>query len=223
MKAWNEMALTNPKLKEEFDRQGVKFLSTFGYPTTFISRKPLAELSDFKGLKLRAVGATAKWVSSVGATAIPLTFYEVTEGLARGVIDGTMGYLYVHVPYKFHDFCKNFTATPVSNNLIVNTWMNLDTWNKLPPDIQKIVEETWREYYPKAIAKHAGEEISKQFKTLRDSGVKIIELSPTQYAKWRESAAFLVDDYVAKVAKLGVDGKKIIEEFEKLYKKYEKK
>lgn len=223
MRAWNEMALTHPKLKEEIEKQGVKFLSTFGYPTTFMCRKPLANLEDFKGLKLRAVGATAKWVSSVGATAVPLTFYEVTEGLARGVVDGTMGYLYVHVPYKFHDFCKFFTATPVSNCLIVNTWMNLDVWNRLSPEVQKIYEETWREYYPKAIAKHASEEIAGQMKTLKDSGVKIIELTPEQYAKWKGSAAFLVDDYAGKVQKLGVDGRKIVEQFETLYKKYEKK
>jgi TRAP-type transport system periplasmic protein len=223
MKAWNEMALTHPKLKEEIDKQGVKFLGTFGYPTTFMSKKSLTELSDFKGMKLRAVGATAKWLSSIGATAIPLTFYEVTEGLARGVIDGTMGYLYAHVPYKFHDFCKFFTATPVANTLIVNTSMNLETWKKLPPDIQKIYEETWREYYPKAVVRHTDEETSKQLKALRDSGVKITNLTPVQYAKWKESANTLDDDYVAKMKKIGVDGRKIIEEFERLYKKYEKK
>jgi TRAP-type C4-dicarboxylate transport system substrate-binding protein len=223
MKAWNEMALTNPLLKAEFDKQGVKFLSTFGYPTTLISKKPLDDLGDFKGLKFRAVGATAKWMGSLGATAVPMTFYEVTEGLARGVIDGTVGYLYVHVPYKFHDFCKFFTLTPLANTLIVNTWMNLDVWNKFPPDVQKIYEETWRDYYPKAIAKHCEQEISKQLKALRDGGVKIIELPPAQYNKWKESANFLVTDYLAKMSKMGVDGKKIIDDFERLYKKYEKK
>ncbi|MBI4766977.1 MAG: TRAP transporter substrate-binding protein DctP [Deltaproteobacteria bacterium] len=223
MKAWNEMARTHPKLKEEIDRQGVKFLGTFGYPTTFICKKPLAELSDFKGLKLRAVGPTAKWLSSIGATAVPLTFYEVTEGLARGVIEGTMGYLYVHVPYKFHDFCKFFTATPVANALIFNTWMNLEAWKRLPPDIQKIYEEAWRDYFPEAVLKHTDNETAKQIKALRDGGVKITNLTPAQYARWKESASNLDDEYVEKMKKIGVDGRKIIADFERLYKKYEKK
>ena len=39
----------------------------------------------------------------------------------------------------------------------------------------------------------------------------------------RNRPAFLVTEYVAKMSKMGVDGKKIIEDFERLYKKYEKK
>ncbi len=223
MKAWNELAATNPKLKEELEKQGLKFLSSFGYPSTIICKKPLAEPGDFKGLRIRAVGPTAKWVSALGATAVPLTFYEVTEGLARGVVDGTVGYLYVHFAYKFHDYCKFLTYTPIANTLIFDTWFNLDTWKKLPPDIQKIYEETWREYYPQAVLKHCDEEISKLLKTFKDSGGKIVELTPEQYAKWKKSAAFLVDEYSTKMNSIGVDGVKIIDEFEKLYKKYERK
>jgi len=223
MKAWNEMALTNPKLKEELEKQGLKFLASFGYPSTIICRKPLAELGDFKGMRIRAVGPTAKWVSAVGATAVPLTFYEVTEALARGVVDGTVGYLYVHFSYKFHDYCKFLTYTPIANTLIFDTWINPDTWKKLPPDIQKIYEETWREFYPKAVIKHCDEEISKLLKLFKDSGGNIIELTPDQYAKWKGSAAFLVDEYTKKMSSLGIDGSKIIQEFENLYKKHERK
>lgn len=223
IKAWNEMAVANLKLKEELDKQGLKFLTAFGYPSTLICKKPLAELADFKGLKIRAVGPTAKWVSAVGATPVPLTFYEVTEGLARGVVDGTVGYLYVHFTYKFHDYCKFLTYTPIANTLIFDTWINIDTWKKLPPDIQKIYEETWREFYPKAVIKHCDEEISTLLKVFKDAGGKLVELTPDQYAKWREATAFLKDDYIKKVEKMGVDGNKIIEEFEKLYKKYERK
>ena len=49
MKAWNEMALTNPQLKEEFDKQGVKFLATFGYPTTLIAKNPWPNWRILKG------------------------------------------------------------------------------------------------------------------------------------------------------------------------------
>jgi len=223
MQAWNEMAVTNPKLKEEFDKQGIKFLTSFGYPSTIICKKALAEPGDFKGLKIRAVGPTARWVSAMGATPVPLTFYEVTEGLARGVVDGTVGYLYVHFTYKFHDYCKFLTATPIANTLIFDTWINLDTWKKLPPDVQKIYEETWREFYPKAVIKHADEEISKLLQIFKDAGGKIVELTPEQLAKWKKAAAFLVDDYAKKMSSAGMDGPKLIEEFEKLYKKYERK
>lgn len=75
IKAWNELASTNPKLKEELEKQGIKFLTSFGYPSTIISKKPLADPGDFKGLKIRAVGPTARWVSAMGATPVPLNLF----------------------------------------------------------------------------------------------------------------------------------------------------
>ena len=223
IKAWNEMAITNPRLKEEFDKQGVKFLATYGYPTTLICKKPLVELEDFKGLRIRATSAIAKWVSSLKGVAVPMTFYEVTEALSRGILDGTVGYLYTHYAYKHSDYCKFFTATPIAGQMISNTSINLGTWSKLPPDIQKIYEETWRDYFPMAAAKYSDEEAALHLKNLQNSGVKIIELNSAQYGRWKYSSLFLVDEYYKEMTKIGVDGKKTLEEYEKLYRKYERK
>lgn len=223
IKAWNEMATSHPKLKEELEKQGMKFLTSFGYPSTIISRKPLANPGDFKGQKIRAVGPTAKWVSAMGASAVPLTFYEVTEGLARGVVDGTVGYLYVHFSYKFHDYCKYLTITPIANTLIFDIWINLDTWKKLPLEIQKIYEETWHEFFPQQVIKYTDKEVSILLKTFQDAGGKLVELTPEQYGQWKKAASFLKDEYVKKVNSLGVDGRKIIEDFEKLYQKHARK
>lgn len=223
MKAWQEMAETDPVLKEELKKTGVKHLGFYGYPSTFMSKKPLAKLEDFKGMRVRAVGTTARWVSSLGGTAVPLTFYEVTEALARGTVDGTLGYLYAHYGFKFHDYCKFFTATPVANTCILNTFINLNTWNKLPPDIQKIYEETWRDLYPKLCAKYNDEEEAMQVKAFKDAGVKTIELPAAEYDRWKESAKSLFDAYYEKMTKAGVDGKKNVMEYERLYKKYERK
>jgi TRAP-type C4-dicarboxylate transport system substrate-binding protein len=223
MKGWEEMAKTDPVLQEELRKTGVKHLAFYGYPSTFMTRKPLAKLEDFKGVRMRSVGATAKWVSSVGGTAVPLTFYEVTEALARGTVDGTLGYLYAHYAYKFHDYCKYFLATPVANTCIINVFMNLNTWNKLPGDIQKIYEEAFQDLYPRLCAKYNDEDAAKELKAFKDVGVTTIELTPAEYNRWKESAKPLFDAYYEKVGKMGVDGKKIVADYEKLYKKHERK
>ena len=223
MKAWQEMADTNPKLKEELKRTGVKHLGYYGYPNTFISKKPLAKIEDFKGMRVRSVGSSAKWVSIVGGTAVPLTFYEVTEALARGTVDGTIGYLYAHHGMKFHHYCKFFTVTPVANTCILNTFMNWDAWNKMPPDIQKIYDQAWSDLYPKLCVKYTDEESAMQLKDFKDAGVKNIELTPAEYNRWKEAAKTLFDEYYEKMAKRGVDGKQIVAEYEKLYQKLERK
>ena len=223
MKDWKEMADTNTVLKEELNRTGVKHLGFYGYPSTFIRKKPLAKIEDFKGMRVRSVGATAKWVSIVGGTAVPLTFYEVTEALARGTVDGTLGYLYAHYGFKFHHYCKFFTATPVANTCILNTFMNWDTWNRMPPDIQKIYDQAWRDLYPKLCVKYNDEEVAVELKAFKDAGVTTLELTPAEYNRWKEAAKTLFDDYYEKMSKRGVDGKQIVAEYEKIYQKLERK
>ena len=208
-KAWTEMAETNPLLKEEIDKLGLIWLGMYGYPTTLMTIPPVAKLEDLKGVRMRAVGATAKWMAEIGATAVPMTFYEIPEGLARGVIDGTEGYVYAHYAWKYYEYCKFLTITPIANRLILNSWLNVDTYNKLPPlPSGKFI---WGEFN------------ELQLKAFKDAGLEFIELTPDEFARWKDSFAFVIDGYYEKMDKIGVDGRKIIAQYEELYKKYERK
>lgn len=139
------------------------------------------------------------------------------------MVDGTIGYLYVHFSYKFHDYCKYLTITPIANTLIFDIWINLDTWKRLPADIQKIYEETWQEFFPQVVVKYTDQEVSTLLKTFHDTGGKLVELTPDQYSQWKMRASFLRDEYIKKVSSMGVDGQKLIADFEKLYQKHARK
>jgi TRAP-type C4-dicarboxylate transport system substrate-binding protein len=215
LKAWNELARTDFHLKEEFDRQGMKFLGTFSYPSVLISRKPLSEPKNLHGMKLRATGQAAKWVVSLGGTVVPIVNYSVTEALRERIIDGVMGYPYVLHKYGSQDYCKFLVQTPLTNSIIYDTWMNLDSWRRIPRDLQKIYEETWREIYPRMAMEYGRAELAKLEKAFKDSGVKLLDFTSGQYGKWKASSAFLAKRYMEKMDKLGVDGKKIIDQFEK--------
>jgi TRAP-type C4-dicarboxylate transport system substrate-binding protein len=131
-------------------------------------------------------------------------------------------FYYVLYKYGSQDHCKFFVRTPLANSVIYDTWMNLDTWRKIPTDLQKIYEETWRETYPRMAVQYGREEVAKLERAFKNSGVKLLALTRDQYRKWKASSAFLANRYIEKTARMGVDGKKIIEEFEKLYRKHEK-
>jgi TRAP-type C4-dicarboxylate transport system substrate-binding protein len=219
LKAWNELAFTNSQLKEEFDRQGMKFLGAFSYPSILITRKPLAEPENLRGMKFRAMGHAAKWVVSLGGTVVPIINYEVKDALREGIIDGILGYPYVLHDYHSQVYCKFLIRAPLSNAVIYDTWVNLDTWRKIPADLRKIYEEIWRETYPQIAIEYARAEVAGLEKAFKDSGVRFLDFTDGQYGKWKASSTFLADQYMEKMVKMGVDGKKIIDQFEKLYKK----
>ena len=221
LKAWNELAFTNSQLRQEFDCQGMKFLGTFSYPSALISRKPLSEPKNLYGLKLRATGPAAKWVVSLGGTVVPIVNYSVGEALQERIIDGIIGYPYVLYKYHSQDHCKILIHTPMANSVIYDTWMNLGAWRRIPGDLQKVYEETCRETYPRMAIQCGRAEVAKLERAFKDSGVRFLDLTPGQYGKWKGSSVFLAKNYIKKMARMGVDGKKIIAQFEKLYRKYQ--
>jgi len=162
-------------------------------------------------------------VVSLGGTVVPIMDYAVTEALKEGIIDGIVGYPYVLYNYRSQDHCKFLVRTPMANSIIYDIWINLVTWRKIPADLQKIYEEAWRETYPRIAIEYSRAEVAGLEKAFKDAGVRFLDLRDGQYGKWKASSAFLADQYMKKMAKMGVDGKKIIEQFEKLYKKNQRK
>ena len=223
IRACNELYEKNPILKKEFDDQEVKLLSTSALtPTIIISNRALRDPADFKGLRIRSLGTVAKWVASLGAAPNPMSFYEVTEALARGVLDATQSYVYATHAYKFYEHCKFLPLNGI-NHIFIEYWINPDTLKKMPPDVQKIYIDTWRTFYVDRCVKYHDEEYELQIADFKKSGVDVYSLTPAEVAKWKETAASINNEYYKTMEEKGIDGKKIVAEYQALYDKYERK
>jgi|TARA_B110000971_G_scaffold32489_2_gene30067 TRAP-type C4-dicarboxylate transport system substrate-binding protein len=67
----------------------VKLLGAWPFgPQILFCKKPITQLSDIKGLKVRVYDQNlAKFIESVGGTPVPLGFVEVHQALSLGVVD----------------------------------------------------------------------------------------------------------------------------------------
>jgi TRAP-type C4-dicarboxylate transport system substrate-binding protein len=59
-------------------------------PGILASKKPVNNLEDLKGMKVRATGLSAKIVSSLGATPVAMSQPETYEALQKGVVEATL-------------------------------------------------------------------------------------------------------------------------------------
>ena len=222
VKACNELYGTNPLLKKEFEEKGIKFLNGSGVRTMIISRVPLREKEDFKGVRVRALGGMAKWVAAMGGVPNPMIFHESMEAFARGTLDADMSAFYLIHGYKEYQYCKYLPLDPVVH-FLVDYAINLDTLNKMPPDVQKIYLDTWRDFYLERTVKHYDDEEQMQISDIKKAGVNMYNLTPNQLAKWKEAAFSQHEDYYKNMEKMGIDGRKIVAEYQALYNKYERK
>ena len=185
------------------------------------TKKPVRTLADNQGLKMITGGpiaaARAQAVGSVPVSSTPPETYSFWE---KGVADGgnvvTMPEMFTS---HWGDVIKYVTLVPVTRPPL-GVVMNLQKWNSLPPDIQKVMNDMIPEItdladksqqltYKDAVNRAPGE-----------LGTEIIRLSPYELAKWVATDKAVVDKFVADMAAEGLPGKQVYDDYLALEKKY---
>lgn len=132
----------------------------------FFTKKPIAKLDDLKGMKMRTLDKlTTDWINRLGMVPVQMTNLEILQALGSGMLDGVPTSAGTAVAQKYWDFMKFGYET---NHIWASNVMsiNLDTWKKLTPAQQAIIERIGKEMEPEFW------ENSK-----RDHRMKVAELS----------------------------------------------
>lgn len=80
------LPVVDARLQQQFN---VKLLGAWPFgPQILFCKKPVSSLADLKGMKVRTYDQNlAKFMESVGASPVPLSFTEVHQALSLGVVD----------------------------------------------------------------------------------------------------------------------------------------
>lgn len=129
---------------KEFSKVKVITLFTFA-PSNIMSKVPIKRLSDLKGLELRASGTASEILELLGATPVSMPMSETPEALQKGIVKGLLSSLEVLKDLNFASYCPYETIT----NFQVYPFavvMNKKKWEKLPPDVKKVIDEISKEH-----------------------------------------------------------------------------
>lgn len=177
--------------------------------------KPVRTIEDLKGLQLGGTGQTVEAIKRLGATPIAITMLEAKEAMSKGVVDG---YAIGAGPIKnfgLEEFVKHVTYAPFLSSSTFMVFMNLDTWNSLPPDIQKALEDesekqrqqVWSTFW-------FNNNDLPVLKWAQDTKkLDLITLSPEETAKWMKVIKGQQDAYEQKLNQQGLPGKEIMDTF----------
>jgi len=182
--------------------------------------KPVKSVADLKGLKIRESGGFAKLYGKLGASPVSMPVPDVYDALAKGTLDGFSGPISAFTAYGFSEVCKYYNRISVGPG--EGIWlMNLDRWNEMPPEIQKIMEETTKEFLE--YSGPAGEQFAKDaLKMIKDAGVTIVDFPASEQEKVYKAAAGIGEAYAKRLDKKGLPGTKGWETWANGLKKYSK-
>jgi TRAP-type C4-dicarboxylate transport system substrate-binding protein len=209
-----------PEVRKEF--QNVKVLILYSdSPTPIGSNKPIRVAEDMKGMKIRSLsGSPQELIKALGGSPVLMPPGEIYTSMERNVIDGWMISWEACIGHRLQEVTNYFTTSNVYQPALCFL-MNLDVWEKLPPDIQKIIENysyaAGAEFFGKEFDRFGEEGVSMVQKM---KGKEIIRLSSDQEEKWKGICMPIWDKWVADTEAKGLPGKAVLSEAQKLMAKY---
>ena len=124
----------------------IVYFYDYGFRHFWNNRKPIATPADLKGMKMRVQQGRvfADTVNGLGASAVPMAWGEVIPAAQQGVIDGADLPIYNINALKVYEVSK-FVSMTFHNYGPTLLVMNLDAWNSLTPEQQKLMMDVGRE------------------------------------------------------------------------------
>ena len=212
----------------EYSKGKVLYVGPTGLFNCF-STKEVKTLEDLKGLKTASPSPVeAATFAALGLATASMPPPEMYTALERGLIDCTWHeWEGAYLAWKTYEITKYRTANIDMSTHTNVVFMNWDTWNSLPPDIQKVFDEVGgfekaREY---GRIMDDMDEGFKQSVIEHDQKVgnpPVYYLPEDEKARWKEAVSPIYDKWVADKEAAGLPGRAILEDLRALRDKYAK-
>lgn len=219
--------LNDPELRGKYleaEHRGTRVLVLFTHQPGGLhtARKPVRNLDDLKGLRVRFPSPPIRdFLRALGAVPVGVPPTEVAEQLQKGVLDGAFtDYGGAGLALKLGGTVK-FTTEFYSYVTSFGFVMNEGFYAKLPPDLQKLVNETTTGK-EKEIGSllDALDDVGK--KVLADSGAQAIRLAPADEARVRKVGEEVSADHLKQLEAKGLPARATYDLMRSLAEKHAK-
>jgi TRAP-type C4-dicarboxylate transport system substrate-binding protein len=210
-----------PEMMEEF--QGLKVLYILVSPEKqwLMNTKKLVQTSeDLKGMKFISHGYAAKWYEIMGATPVKLSWPEFYTSMEKGVVDGTIGAFGAHIASGMVELTKYYTTLPSPiRQGFFHQLMNPDSFNNLPPDIQKIIVDLEPWIVERRI------ELEEEMDIIgvpmaQEMGATFVDLSPEVSQEWIDAATPVHEEWIADIESQGKPAQAMYDDLMQLIQEY---
>ncbi|MEZ5653926.1 MAG: TRAP transporter substrate-binding protein DctP [Burkholderiaceae bacterium] len=225
VKAFLDLYRQNDAFKNEWEKNNMRLV----YPlaaveNTIWSRKPVRTAADLKGMRIRATLGVAQSLNMLGATPVALGMQDGVEALKRGAIDG-----FASSPFDLGVLVGLHEAASYAGDAgrmgvygIIATAFNMSSWNRLPEDVRKVIDEVATEVPAKYLEITNAAVRAAADKVLATKSLEVVRPTEEENARWKaETAQAVWDKWLANMKDKGLDGKPVLDKFIELVRKYE--
>lgn len=185
------------------------------------------ELSDFAGLKIRSPSRTGAWMlEELGAEPVGMPVPALPQALSKGTVDAGLVPFEVAIPLGLADLTTASVEMAEGARFGTSTFlfaMNLDSYNSLPEDLKKIIDDN----SGAAIAAAMGEAWNNiepiGIKRAVDAGNAVTQMSAEATAAFDAPFDATVQRWVEEAAVVGIDAPALLGSARSIIAEYTRK
>lgn len=185
------------------EKLGVKVIGRnldLGHGSIFTTKKPATSLAALEGLKLRVPGSPAAKVryDSLGVESVSISFADVPISLTQGSIDGLMTTHETVRSAKLWESGLKYSIDTQGTFLQYVPMIGRSTWDRLGPELQQIIVDTWAETVDDARTLAAERQASAR-ETGMANGISNVQATAEELAAFRAKLIEQQDEIIKAV------------------------
>jgi TRAP-type C4-dicarboxylate transport system substrate-binding protein len=215
-------------LREELSDVKIVGLSIGALMAIFSSRAqgPIRNLEDFKGARIRSLRPIDGFIEALGARPLQVPYLQISRLLASGELDATVLGL---LPAKMFGLAEGAApyATVFEGGSIsmhpMRLYMKWETWRRLPPDVQAVMEKIGPAGDEGWFTAHAGPDADESLRGALEYIERygeMVRIAGAEMARWRRRIQPRIDAVLSEVEAAGRPGRKFFHRMNELVAEY---
>ena len=199
-----EMNHDMKELQAQWQKQNQLFLGAVVVDSVqLFTKKPIKGLDELKGVKVGASGTLSLWASGIGMVPVQGDFSTHYNNLKTGIYDSLLAFITGSYPIKVHEVAPHMNKFDFGATSIGAITINLDTWKRMPPEVQGVLREVGDEY-SRRLADTLTKLTSAFEANWTKEGGSIAPMPAAERAKWASTMPNIAQDWVKRNEERGV-------------------
>ncbi|MBN2243869.1 MAG: TRAP transporter substrate-binding protein DctP [Acidobacteria bacterium] len=176
-----------------------------------ISKRPVKTLEDWKGLLVGTGNPQGSALATaMGAAPVTVFWTDFYSSLSKGTVDAVLNSMRSDIVYRLTDSARYVTVFYAQPTFLSYN-INLDVWNAMPPDVQRIFMEEAVKACDEMNAYQVRAWKETDRSALIELGAEIYDVPEAERERWKSIVQPYIDGKIAGLGELGIKIKQIMD------------
>jgi len=212
VRAMREGFMQHPTPKAEVSAWGAVTITPMPIGSNeFLGKgKPPVMLTDWKGMRVRALSGDAKAMRLIGAVPQNVPTPETYGALERGLLDAASTLYYAHASFRTHEVTNWYTTNMSLSSAPSLVLAGAKAFDALPPQYKKLVMDSVKpsnDFWVKVLI----EDDAKALELFKQKGLTAVTIPEPELAKLRELVKPMYQEWIDDMNKRGHNGQELFD------------